>query len=131
MRSKLQRKQLKCIRKIAKNDMPAHPRCNAKQSIAEDLPILVSTQTGMISGSKADGNQKSIITTNDTEVKKEQVSGDKKDSKIQHISDSAQQQTEEEGSDIGDFDNSDDTFVVNLFEQSNDGKNSAHGSEVK
>ena len=111
--------------------MPAHPCCNAKQSIAEDLPILVSTQTGMISGSKADGNQKSIITTNDTEVKKEQVSGDKKDSKIQHISDSAQQQTEEEGSDIGDFDNSDDTFVVNLFEQSNDGKNSAHGSEVK
>ena len=65
------------------------------------------------------------------EVKEEQVSSDKKDSKIQHISNSAQQQTEEEGSDNGDFDNSKDTFVVNLFEHSNDGKDSAHGSEVK
>jgi len=116
----------------ANNDMPAHPRWNAKQSIDKDLPVLVvSTHTDMISGSKPDDNQKSIITTNDTDIKKEQVSGVKKDSKIQHISDSAKQQTEDEGSDIGNFDNSDDAFVVNLFEQSNDGRNSARGYEVE
>ena len=55
----------------ANNDMPVHPRCNAKQSIAKVIPVLVSTHTDMISGSKPDGNQKSIITTNDTEIKKE------------------------------------------------------------
>ena len=47
------------------------------------------------------------------------------------LDDSAQQQTEKEGSDDGDFNNSKDTFVVNLFEHSNDGKDSARESEVK
>ena len=45
--------------------------------------------------------------------------------------DSAQQQTEKEGSDDGNFDNSKDTFVVNLFKQNNDGKDRALESEDK
>ena len=112
------------------NDSPVYPSCDVKQSIAKDLPVLVtSTQTHM-SGSETDGNHKSIITTNGLKVKEEQVSGNNKDSKIQHISNSAQQHTKEGGSNKGNFDKTDDTFVVNLFEQSNDGKDRAYRSEV-